>query len=1097
MQRLLSKLAAVIAVGALIAPGLVLAQTQPWQGGTGTIVVPTNGQILIAQPNGKYLPQDPSVLGSIVAASAWPWPNNATTTILRFTNGLISAASSTFGADVQIEGTLTLGALTGLLKASSGVVSTAVSNTDYQAPITLTTTGSSGAATFNGTTLNIPQYATFAYPFPSNATSTSIAFNGGLTGVLTGSLVGNASTATALAANGGNCSAGSYPLGVDASGAVETCTSTLANFITYLAATTSVASITTLQNLVISASQITGVLGVPSGGTGNGSYTAGHLIVGNGTSAFASIATSTGTCAGGTSCSPFVVVGTVAPVITSFSYPFPSNATTTVINFSAGALMGSSTIGILNATSSATIASTTLTGNTLMSAATSSAFAITGIASGNLLKTTTGGAIIPAVAGTDYLTAANIFAYPFPSNATTTLIAFNGGLSSASTTLTGNFVFNTATGTSATTTNLYSSGYTRLGSLTGVLIGSTGVVSTGVDGTDFTLLNAITCTNQALTAFTAAGVGTCSSITDSFISGTIGVAHGGTASSSLGGILAGGGTSVYSVATSTPSTGTGISVTGTGAVLGSLTINNTGVTSNVAGAGISVSGATGAVIITNTIGYPFPSNATTTLIAFNGGLTSASTTLTGPFVFANATGTNATTTNLAVTGTASTSKFYADGLVTCNTGNMLTWAAGTFGCEDDTSSVGGGSFPFTPQTYGNSTSTLINFTNGIMATGSSTVQELKVTNGTTTNSTSTTAYIASNLVVGDGGSIRLDNGDTGTGVTLVGAQTPGTVTATFPMTTGTVALGTGSTNTFAYWTGTNTLAATTTPFFANYYAVNGTTTNATSTTLNVSGQVDFDGLTSAIVTAGATGILGEYAGADCTNQFVRDLSALGAPTCDTIQAADVSLANLSATDSTVTFSGTYTGATARTIGINLANANTWTSLQTINHASTTNLTVGSFLKIPTATSFSNFAQGGIYYDTTSGNGLLGTTTATHATDHVVIFSATSTLYAFSIASSSPYFFDTGKFKELPSHPLAQVATHIWCKVSGGTSKVINLSDTGSNDTNAITCTTTGTQFALTSNNSFTSYEAIRLEMGATTGVVDDVIIRVLGYRTTN
>ena len=35
---------------------------------------------------------------------------------------------------------------------------------------------------------------------------------------------GNAGTATALAANGANCSAGSYPLGVDASGAAESCT---------------------------------------------------------------------------------------------------------------------------------------------------------------------------------------------------------------------------------------------------------------------------------------------------------------------------------------------------------------------------------------------------------------------------------------------------------------------------------------------------------------------------------------------------------------------------------------------------------------------------------------------------------------------------------------------------------------------------------------------------------------------------------------------------------------------------------------------------------------------------------------------------------
>jgi len=43
-------------------------------------------------------------------------------------------------------------------------------------------------------------------------------------GTITAALTGNSSTATALAANGSNCSAGSFPLGVDASGAVETCT---------------------------------------------------------------------------------------------------------------------------------------------------------------------------------------------------------------------------------------------------------------------------------------------------------------------------------------------------------------------------------------------------------------------------------------------------------------------------------------------------------------------------------------------------------------------------------------------------------------------------------------------------------------------------------------------------------------------------------------------------------------------------------------------------------------------------------------------------------------------------------------------------------
>ncbi len=63
-------------------------------------------------------------------------------------------------------------------------------------------------------------------------TPTSVAASGDVTGAnLQGTntgdqttITGNAGTATALAANGANCDAGSYPLGVDASGAAEGCT---------------------------------------------------------------------------------------------------------------------------------------------------------------------------------------------------------------------------------------------------------------------------------------------------------------------------------------------------------------------------------------------------------------------------------------------------------------------------------------------------------------------------------------------------------------------------------------------------------------------------------------------------------------------------------------------------------------------------------------------------------------------------------------------------------------------------------------------------------------------------------------------------------
>lgn len=48
--------------------------------------------------------------------------------------------------------------ITGLLKGNGTAISAAVAGTDYQVPISLTTTGNSGAATFSSNTLNIPNY---------------------------------------------------------------------------------------------------------------------------------------------------------------------------------------------------------------------------------------------------------------------------------------------------------------------------------------------------------------------------------------------------------------------------------------------------------------------------------------------------------------------------------------------------------------------------------------------------------------------------------------------------------------------------------------------------------------------------------------------------------------------------------------------------------------------------------------------------------------------------------------------------------------------------------------------------------------------------
>lgn len=145
-------------------------------------------------------------------------------------------------------------------------------------------------------------------------------------------------------------------------------------------------------------------------------------------------------------------------------------------------------------------------------------------------------------------------------------------------------------------------------------------------------------------------------------------------------------------------------------------------------------------------------------------------------------------------------------------------------------------------------------------------------------------------------------------------------------------------------------------------------------------------------------------------------------------------------------------------------------------------------EITNGTSLTLNAIGILGLDTTANNLVIATST----TGSFVVASATTTLYSFSLSSTSPDFL-TGGIIEMPSHPLQQVVTAVWCKADGGTSKQIFISD-GTNDSNTITCTTTGTQYAVTSNNVFTAGEQIRTEFVTTSGSVDYVVVRWMGYR---
>jgi len=111
-------------------------------GGSGTVT-----SVSVATANG--------LAGSVATATTTPAITLSTTVtgVLKGNGTSISAATA--GTDYLVPPSGT-----SILKAGSGgALANAVANTDYQSPIALTTVGTSGAATFNGTTLNIPNYA--------------------------------------------------------------------------------------------------------------------------------------------------------------------------------------------------------------------------------------------------------------------------------------------------------------------------------------------------------------------------------------------------------------------------------------------------------------------------------------------------------------------------------------------------------------------------------------------------------------------------------------------------------------------------------------------------------------------------------------------------------------------------------------------------------------------------------------------------------------------------------------------------------------------------------------------------------------------------
>ena len=132
----------------------------------------------------------------------------------------------------------------------------------------------------------------------------------------------------------------------------------------------------------------------------------------------------------------------------------------------------------------------------------------------------------------------------------------------------------------------------------------------------------------------------------------------------------------------------------------------------------------------------------------------------------------------------------------------------------------------------------------------------------------------------------------------------------------------GATNAMAFWTSATALSATSSPTIG---WITATTTTASSTLQDlfwVDGQATSLTLSGA-VSFGSINGTGVVSNANLANSTISGI-ALGS-----------NLTDLTATNATLTFSGTYNGSTARTIGLNLANANTWTGGQIFGNTTTT------------------------------------------------------------------------------------------------------------------------------------------------------------------
>lgn len=461
---------------------------------------------------------------------------------------------------------------------------------------------------------------------------------------------------------------------------------------------------------------------------------------------------------------------------------------------------------------------------------------------------------------------------------------------------------------------------------------------------------------------------------------------------------------------------------------------------------------------------------------------------------------------------------------------------------------GGSDFPFTPTAWGNSTTTTIGFLNGLLSTASSTFSSDLYLTGKTgllyggtagqVNSTATTSASCS-------GSVSC------TGFTVLGAA-PITISGTDSTASSTLLADTNTwsgANTFAATTTGTALRLGSTAIGSNVAKISPLTGLSASASESAGGLMNITTLTTDSIGlamynnhTGTSRLLSlvcdaaTYSG-NClhvrSDGTATALNVSGAPTgqglvklgANAAGDADASMLSIDASTSGFLGQGFFLKCGSSTTCWNIrdsANTQQITALGTgflglgttspyarlsvvgeivatkITATSTTqeslirNLNVDTTLSIPDGGAPAISTIGGLAYDSTDKQLLVGTTTA----NTPAVIPTIQKLWSATIASTSVDYASGGRIS-LPPLRDGAVITEIHCYVDGGTSKVINLDTVaGGANTDSVTCGTTLTSdTAMGANYNYTAGGLWALEMGATTGSVDYVNFSVYGFIT--